>query len=203
MSRCPDAGGTADRSRSVPARASIFISATSAILPRSCRRPSQRRAMSGSITSGLLPMSAARSSTRAVPSNKSRARHSTALAKRWAKRSRLITVESSTRISIACRRCGSTRCRRSRCISSVLWRKSLCDKRAEIAGQIVQAETPARQLRADLAHVEATIRILRPGTELPKIVPKQVEFRPRYFKRGQLTRLIRDHLREQGFFAVK
>jgi len=74
----------------------------------------------------------------------------------------------------------------------------LFNKRAEIAGQIVQAEKLARQLRADLAHVEATIRILRPGTELPKIIPKRVEFRPRYFKRGQLTRLIRDHLREHA-----
>jgi hypothetical protein len=31
-----------------------------------------------------------------------------------------------------------------------------------------------------------SIRILRPGIELPKIVPKRIEFRPRYFKRGQL-----------------
>src|SRR6266571_139504 len=73
----------------------------------------------------------------------------------------------------------------------------LFSKRAEIAGLIVQTEKQVRQLRVDLAHVEATIRILRPGTELPKIVPRRVEFRPRYFKRGQLTRLIRDHLREQ------
>src|SRR5260370_26204960 len=71
----------------------------------------------------------------------------------------------------------------------------LFSKRAEIAGLIVQTEKQVRQLRADLAHVEATIRILRPGTELPKLVPRRVEFRPRYFKRGQLTRLIRDHLR--------
>lgn len=42
--------------------------------------------------------------------------------------------------------------------------KELFDKRAELAGLIVQAEKQARQLRADLAHVEAAIRILRPGT---------------------------------------
>lgn len=78
----------------------------------------------------------------------------------------------------------------------------LFNKRAEIAGLIVQGEKQVRQLRADLAHVEATIRILRPGTELPKIVPKRVEFRPRYFKRGQLTRLIRDHLRDHAGEAV-
>src|SRR5260370_24159308 len=78
----------------------------------------------------------------------------------------------------------------------------LFSKRAEIAGLIVQTEKQVRQLRADLAHVEATIRILRPGTELPKIVPRRVEFRPRYFKRGQLTRLIRDHLRDHPGQAV-
>src|SRR5216683_431161 len=78
----------------------------------------------------------------------------------------------------------------------------LFSKRAEIAGQIVQAEKQARQLRADLAHVEATIRILRPGTELPKIVPKRVEFRPRYFKRGQLTRLILDYMRDHAGAVV-
>jgi hypothetical protein len=71
----------------------------------------------------------------------------------------------------------------------------LFDKRAEIAGEIVQAEKRAKDLRADLAHVEATIRILRPGIELPKVVPKRIEYRPRYFKRGQLTRLCLDYIR--------
>ena len=74
----------------------------------------------------------------------------------------------------------------------------LFDKRAELAGEILQAEQRARQLRSDLAHVEATIRILRPGIDLPKIIPKRVEFRPRYYKRGQLTRLILDYVREHA-----
>jgi hypothetical protein len=72
----------------------------------------------------------------------------------------------------------------------------LFDKRSELAGLIIQAEQQARALRADLAHVEATIRILRPGIDLPKIVPRRVQYRPRYFKRGQLTRLILDYIRE-------
>jgi hypothetical protein len=72
------------------------------------------------------------------------------------------------------------------------------DKRNELAGLILLAEQQARALRSDLAHVEATIRILRPGIDLPKIVPKRVEFRPRYFKRGQLTRLILDYIREHA-----
>jgi hypothetical protein len=74
----------------------------------------------------------------------------------------------------------------------------LYDKRAEIAGQIVQAEKKVRDLRADLAHVEAAIRILRPGTVLEKVVPRHVEYRPRYFKRGQLMRLIVNHMREHA-----
>src|ERR1700723_2972456 len=78
----------------------------------------------------------------------------------------------------------------------------LFEKRAELAGLILQAEQQARALRADLAHVEATIRILRPGIELPKVVPKRVEFRPRYFKRGQLTRLILDYIREHAGEAI-
>jgi len=52
----------------------------------------------------------------------------------------------------------------------------LFDKRNEIAGTIIQLEKQVRALRADLGHIEVTIRILRPGTELPKVVPKRVEF---------------------------
>ncbi len=73
----------------------------------------------------------------------------------------------------------------------------LFDKRNELAGLIVQAEKRAKELRADLEHIEAAIRILRPGIELPKIVAKRVEYRPRYFKRGQLTRLCLDFIRER------
>lgn len=75
---------------------------------------------------------------------------------------------------------------------------SILSKRAELAGQIIQAEKHARQLRDDLAHVEAAIRILRPGVELEKVVPRRIEFRPRYFKRGELTRLVLNFMREHA-----
>ena len=74
----------------------------------------------------------------------------------------------------------------------------LHEKRAELAGEIIQAEKRVRELRADLAHVEATIRILRPGIELGKVVPRRVEFRPRYFKRGTLAKLILDYMRQHA-----
>jgi hypothetical protein len=38
--------------------------------------------------------------------------------------------------------------------------------------------------------------ILEPGIELDKVVPKRVEYPPRYFRNGTLSRLIRDYLRE-------
>lgn len=78
----------------------------------------------------------------------------------------------------------------------------LYDKRNELAGLIIQAEKRARELREELGHIDAAIKILRPGTDLPKIVPKRVEYRPRYFKRGQLTRLCLDHLRAHTGEAV-
>ena len=74
----------------------------------------------------------------------------------------------------------------------------LIDKRAELAGEIIQAEKRVPELRADLAHVEATIRILRPGIELGKVVPRRIEFRPRYFKRGTLAKLILDYMRQHA-----
>ncbi|MBV8888116.1 MAG: hypothetical protein JO305_00430 [Alphaproteobacteria bacterium] len=73
----------------------------------------------------------------------------------------------------------------------------LRDKRAEIAGQIRLMHKQLAQLRIDLAHVEAALRILEPGIDLDRIAPRRVEFRPRYFKRGALTRLILDYLRER------
>jgi hypothetical protein len=74
----------------------------------------------------------------------------------------------------------------------------LHEKRAELAGEIIQLEKRARELRADLAHVEATIRILRPGVELGKVVPRRIEYRPRYFKRGELAKLILDYMRQHA-----
>src|SRR3954452_10199395 len=59
-----------------------------------------------------------------------------------------------------------------------------------------------RELRADLAHVEATIRILRPGIELEKVVPRHVEFRPRHFKRGALAKLVLNYMRQHADDAV-
>jgi hypothetical protein len=78
----------------------------------------------------------------------------------------------------------------------------LRDKRAELAGQINQLLKQLADLRADLAHVDGALRVLEPGIELEKIVPRHVEFRPRHFKRGALTRLCLDFLREHASESI-
>lgn len=74
----------------------------------------------------------------------------------------------------------------------------LFDKRSELAGLILQSEKRTRELREELIHIEAAIRILRPGIDMPKIVPKRVEYRPRFFKRGELARLCSNYMREHA-----
>jgi hypothetical protein len=74
----------------------------------------------------------------------------------------------------------------------------LFDKRSELAGLILQAEKRARELREELTHIEAAIRILRPGIDMPKIVPKRVEYRPRFFARGELARLCANYMRDHA-----
>ena len=69
-------------------------------------------------------------------------------------------------------------------------------KRSELAGEIIQLEKQATRLRSDLAHVDAALRVLSPGIDLEKIVPRRIQYRPRYFKRGHLTRLCLECLRD-------
>jgi hypothetical protein len=77
-------------------------------------------------------------------------------------------------------------------------RKELHDKRAKLVREIIQLETRARELRADLAYIETAIRFLWPGEELPKVVLRRGERRPHHFKRGALTKLILDYMREHA-----
>jgi hypothetical protein len=48
----------------------------------------------------------------------------------------------------------------------------LYEKRNELAGQIIQTEKLAKQLRADITSIDNAIRVMRPGAELPKIIPR-------------------------------
>lgn len=75
---------------------------------------------------------------------------------------------------------------------------ALREKRAELAGEIIHLEKQAARLRSDLGHVDAALRVLSPGIDLEKIVPRRIHYRPRHFKRGHLTRLCLEFLRDQA-----
>jgi len=76
---------------------------------------------------------------------------------------------------------------------------ALRNKRAEIAGKIAMLEATAEQLRADLIHIDAALRILDPATEPEAIgAIRQFPRRLEYFPRGEITRRIYDALREAG-----
>ena len=73
---------------------------------------------------------------------------------------------------------------------------ALARKRAELAGEIQAAEVRLRELRANLAHVDATIRLFDPAYPIAQIAPKKPQpERPVLFERGELGRTILDILR--------
>ena len=59
---------------------------------------------------------------------------------------------------------------------------ALRDKRAELAGRIVRIEQQLGQFRADLIHVDATIRLFAPDLEPETIQPKVIRRRDGWFK---------------------
>ena len=67
---------------------------------------------------------------------------------------------------------------------------ALRKKRAEIFGRIIGLEKELRQRRADLKHVDATLRLFAPGMSLNKR-----SGRPSWLRRGECSRLVLDVLR--------
>jgi hypothetical protein len=62
---------------------------------------------------------------------------------------------------------------------------ALARKRAELAGEIQATEVRLRELRANLAHVDATIRLFAPGYPIAQIAPKKPQpERPVLFEKG-------------------
>ena len=76
---------------------------------------------------------------------------------------------------------------------------ALRKKRAEIAGRIVRHNHELDQLRADLVHVDAVLRIFDPGSDPEDIasrIPRQR--RTEYFAPGELARRVYEALRTSG-----
>src|ERR1700712_2054090 len=72
---------------------------------------------------------------------------------------------------------------------------ALVDKRAELAGQIVRVEQQLGQFRADLIHIDATIRLFAPDLVPETIQPKVIRRRDDWFEPGEVKRRVLDTLR--------
>ena len=73
---------------------------------------------------------------------------------------------------------------------------SLSNKRAELAGIVSQLERQLGQQQANLAHLDATIRLFDPNVRPGRIRPKQQRARSVWFRPGECQRLIYDELRD-------
>jgi hypothetical protein len=71
-------------------------------------------------------------------------------------------------------------------------------KRAEISGHIHDLEKRIARQRANLANLDATIKLFSPGTNPDAIPPKRAYRRTRYFAHNELSRLTQDALRTAG-----
>jgi hypothetical protein len=75
---------------------------------------------------------------------------------------------------------------------------ALVNKRAEIAGMIARTEQQLGQFRADLVHLDATIRLFAPGMEPQTIPAKRIRQSDLWFEQGELSRRVLDALRRAG-----
>ena len=75
---------------------------------------------------------------------------------------------------------------------------ALANKRAEMAGLIARAQQQIGQFRADLAHLDATIRLFAPAMEPETIPAKRIRQSDLRFEPGGLSRRVLDALRRAG-----
>ena len=73
---------------------------------------------------------------------------------------------------------------------------ALRNKRAELAGMLRQLEQQLAGHRANLAHLDATMRLFDPDIRPKDIRPKPPRERNAWFRQGECLRLIYDELRE-------
>ena len=81
---------------------------------------------------------------------------------------------------------------------------ALANKRAEIAGMIARAQQQLGQFRADLVHLDATIRLFAPAMEPETIPPKRIRQCDLWFEPGGLSRRVLDvlnRLNKRGLLA--
>ena len=72
---------------------------------------------------------------------------------------------------------------------------ALVDKRAELAGHIARFEQQFGQFRADVTHVDTTIRLFAPDLEVSTIPAKVIRRSDGWFASGEVKRRVLDTLR--------
>jgi hypothetical protein len=72
---------------------------------------------------------------------------------------------------------------------------ALIDKRSELSGEIAGLEEKLGQLRSDLVHLDAAIRLFDPTFRPHAIAPKRQRERAGWFSEGDLPRIVLDILR--------
>lgn len=73
---------------------------------------------------------------------------------------------------------------------------ALRNKRSELGGVVSQLERRLAQHRADLAHLDATMRLFDPDIRPEEVRSKQQRARSAWFRPGECLRLIYDELRD-------
>jgi hypothetical protein len=73
---------------------------------------------------------------------------------------------------------------------------ALVTKRAEMAGLIVHHQKEAGRLAADLAHLDATLKLFSPEIDLGTIRAREYRTRNRFFRQGECQRMVLDIFRE-------
>jgi hypothetical protein len=80
---------------------------------------------------------------------------------------------------------------------------ALRNRRASITGQIEMHQREIERLRVDLVHLDATMRLLDPGTDPNDIMPRRrLPKRSHYFDRGEQSRRVYQALRERGIVTA-
>jgi hypothetical protein len=69
-------------------------------------------------------------------------------------------------------------------------------KRTDLAGVVLQLEKRLAQDRANLTHLDATMRLFDPHSRPEEIRPKHLRQRSAWFRQGECLRLIYDLLPE-------
>jgi hypothetical protein len=72
---------------------------------------------------------------------------------------------------------------------------ALVSKRGEIAGLITRTERQLGQFRADLIHLDATLRLFAPELKPKPIPAKRIRQADLWFEHGELSRRMLDALR--------